>query len=40
MFVGIGEEFAYRGYLQTRLAAWLGVGRGWIAGYEFVLGSP
>lgn len=28
--VGFAEEFAYRGYLQTRLVAWLGQYRGWI----------
>jgi membrane protease YdiL (CAAX protease family) len=28
--VGIGEEFGYRGYLQTRLVAWLGRWQGWI----------
>lgn len=29
--VGFGEEFAYRGFLQTRLEAWLGWWQGWIA---------
>lgn len=28
--VGFGEEFAFRGYLQTRLMAWLGRWRGWL----------
>jgi membrane protease YdiL (CAAX protease family) len=28
--VGFAEEFAYRGYLQTRLIGWLGNYRGWI----------
>lgn len=28
--VGFGEEFAYRGYLQTRLVVWLGRWQGWI----------
>ena len=28
--VGFAEEFAYRGYLQTRLVAWLGTWPGWI----------
>jgi membrane protease YdiL (CAAX protease family) len=28
--VGFGEEFALRGYLQTRLAAWLGRWQGWV----------
>jgi len=27
--VGFGEEFAFRGYLQTRLEAWLGWWQGW-----------
>jgi membrane protease YdiL (CAAX protease family) len=27
--VGFGEEFAFRGYLQTRLAGWLGQWQGW-----------
>jgi membrane protease YdiL (CAAX protease family) len=30
-FVGFGEEFLFRGYLQARLMAWLGTGRGWLA---------
>jgi membrane protease YdiL (CAAX protease family) len=28
--VGFREEFFFRGYLQTRLIAWLGMWRGWI----------
>lgn len=28
--VGFSEEFAFRGYLQTRLAAWLGRWQGWL----------
>jgi hypothetical protein len=28
--VGFSEEFAYRGYLQGRLAGWLGTYRGWV----------
>lgn len=28
--VGFGEEFAYRGYLQTRMVAWLGRWQGWL----------
>lgn len=28
--VGFGEEFLFRGYLQSRLAGWLGAGRGWL----------
>jgi len=28
--VGFGEEFAFRGYLQTRLMAWLGQWQGWV----------
>jgi len=30
LVVGISEEFGFRGYLQTRLAAWLGKGLGWV----------
>ena len=29
-FVGFGEEILYRGYLQSRLIAWLGHNRGWV----------
>ena len=28
--VGFGEEFGYRGYLQTRLIAWVGRWQGWL----------
>ena len=28
--VGFGEEFVFRGYLQTRLEAWLGRWQGWV----------
>jgi membrane protease YdiL (CAAX protease family) len=28
--VGFAEEFAYRGYLQSRLIAWLGGYQGWV----------
>ena len=28
--IGFAEEFAYRGYLQSRLIAWLGGNRGWV----------
>jgi membrane protease YdiL (CAAX protease family) len=28
--VGFGEEFAFRGFLQTRLASWLGRWWGWV----------
>lgn len=28
--VGFSEEFAFRGYLQTRLGAWLGRWQGWL----------
>ncbi len=28
--VGFGEEFAFRGYLQTRMIAWLGRASGWV----------
>jgi len=30
-FVGFGEEFLFRGYLQTRLVLWLGTWKGWLA---------
>ena len=30
MVVGLGEEFLYRGYLQTRLMHWLSEKKGWI----------
>ena len=29
-FVGFGEEFLFRGYLQNRLIRWLGRWRGWV----------
>ncbi|HAU36725.1 MAG TPA: hypothetical protein DCX07_03280 [Phycisphaerales bacterium] len=29
-FVGFGEEFLFRGYLQNRAVAWLGTWRGWL----------
>jgi membrane protease YdiL (CAAX protease family) len=28
--VGFGEEFLFRGYLQSRMVAWLGQMRGWV----------
>jgi membrane protease YdiL (CAAX protease family) len=30
LVVGIGEEFGFRGYLQTRLVLWLGKTWGWV----------
>lgn len=30
LVVGIGEEFGFRGYLQTRLMLWLGTTWGWV----------
>ncbi len=29
--IGFGEELLFRGYLQTRMIAWLGQARGWVA---------
>jgi membrane protease YdiL (CAAX protease family) len=29
VITGVWEEFAFRGYLQTRLVAWLGRWQGW-----------
>jgi membrane protease YdiL (CAAX protease family) len=35
-FVGFGEEILYRGYLQSRLVAWLGHYQGWILASVFM----
>lgn len=34
--VGFGEEFLFRGYLQSRLVAWLGQTRGWVCASLFM----
>lgn len=38
-FVGFGEEILFRGYLQTRLIAWLGKWQGWLLASAVMAGS-